>query len=105
MKNLSTKRKLRAVLKASIISGLLFGGLSLLIIIIGITKAPLPQSDGESESVYVIAIPFLVIMDATKLGNWFSPQPGYWLGLAVVLINGLLGAFLFGVPVAFWQFL
>jgi hypothetical protein len=98
MNKLNTKRKFRAVLIAALVGGVLFAGLSLAAI------KEVPQSQGEGG--YVIGIPSDIILGGTKLGKWLLHQPGDLLArLAVMMVNGLIGAFLFAAPVAFWQFI
>lgn len=96
MKKPNVRVKLRAMLIATLLGGLLFASLSL---------AAVMQSSHDEGS-YVIGIPLGIIIEGTGLGKWLLHQPSDLLvNLSVVLVNGLLGAFLFAVPVGFWQFI
>jgi hypothetical protein len=95
MNNPNNSKKLRAVLIAALLGALLFGGLSLA----AVTGA------SHDEGGYVIGIPLGIIIEGTRFGKWLLHQPSDLLvNFAVIIVNGLLGAFLFIVPVAFWQF-
>jgi hypothetical protein len=98
MKNPNTKKKFRVVLIAAIFGAVVFAGGCIAFLISNHVSGH--DTDAFVGPGIVLSIPSLIAAHIIGLQNSaFAQTPAFG-----VIINGLLGAFLFAVPIAFWQF-
>jgi len=116
MKNPTAKSKPRPILRGAIFGGLLFGVASLAVVV-G-TQFRYWLLGDLNDCVYIlVAIPTYFISNilhgwngdgslGDRIWEWLFPPPiNDWIAyLLFSIVNGLLGAVLFAVPVAIWRF-
>jgi len=99
MKNPDIKRKSHPVLIAALFGGLLFAGLTLLMVII---------AHGKPDYILgFLGIPSGILIDKAGLYDWFFELHNVdsASNILVVTVNGLIGAFLFSMLAVFWHLL
>jgi len=115
IENLNSRRKkVRSVFKAAFIGGLIFGCLTLAVVVgdhfWGSGTSGEPGPDTFLFLDMIIGTPTAIVTNGTGVEQWLlhlhSTTLADFLTYSLfAVINGLLGALIVAVPTAFWQFI